>query len=267
LNDDDLELQYDKLGSELPSWSRTEESTMPRSPRPVIPGQPLHIIQRGNNRMPTFFCTEDFDYYLRVVGEATRRVGCSLHAYVLMSNHVHLLVTPHDAQGAARMMQAIGRRYVRYVNKRHGRTGTLWEGRFRSTLIDSESYFLACSRYVELNPVRAGIVCDPAAYRWSSFCCNALSEADALITPHPAYLALAARPAEGYRALFAEHLDTDIVEAIRQASRSGAVLAGAPLAIGEAELLPRRSKRQSHGGDRRSAAFRRTAAGSTTLTP
>jgi putative transposase len=190
---------------------------MPRSPRPVIPDQPLHIVQRGNNRMPTFCHGEDFSHYLRLLGETSSDVGCSLHAYVLMSNHVHLLVTPHDERGAARMVQALGRRYVRYFNERHGRTGTLWEGRFRSTLIDSERYFLACSRYIELNPERLG---------------------------------------------------TDVVDAIRRASRSGAVLGDEPFRAGAERALHRRLELGPHGGDRRSATFRRARQPlSTTLTP
>lgn len=240
---------------------------MARLPRPIVPGQPLHIVQRGNNRTLTFAHSEDFGYYLRVLGDASSDFGCSIHAYALMSNHVHLLVTPRDDRAAARMMQAIGRRYVRYFNQGHGRTGTLWEGRFRSTVIDSERYFLACSRYVELNPVRAGIVREPAAYRWSSYRCNARGEPDALITPHPVYVALAATPADAYCALFADELGADMVDAIRRASRSGAALGDEPSGRAEGPLR-RLPQRAPHGGDRRSATFNRAGRPfSTTLTP
>jgi putative transposase len=241
---------------------------MPRLSRPVIPGQPLHLVQRGNNRVATFSRSVDCRYYLRLLGEASQDSGCALHAYVLMSNHVHLLVTPRDERGPARMMQAIGRRYVRYFNEHQGRTGTLWEGRFRSTLIDSERYFLACSRYVELNPVRAGIVRDPGAYPWSSFRCNARGETDALVTPHAVYLALATRPANAYLALFSEGLGTEVVDAIRQASRSDAVLGDESFRERVEAAVHRRLTTMPHGGDRRSATFRRARQSlSTTLTP
>jgi putative transposase len=218
--------------------------------------------------MATFSHGADYRYYLRLLEEASQDSGCALHAYVLMSNHVHLLVTPHDERGPARMMQAVGRRYVRYFNEHHGRTGTLWEGRFWSTLIDSERYFLACSRYVELNPVRAGIVRDPGAYPWSSFHCNALGEVDALVTPHAAYLALANRPANAYLALFSEGLGTEVVDAIRKASKSKAVLGDERFREQVEAALHRRLTTMPHGGDRRSATFRRAQQPrSTTLTP
>jgi putative transposase len=230
---------------------------MPRSPRAVIPGQPMHIVQRGNDRIGTFSSTTDFGWYRRVLGDASADTACAIHAYVLMSNHVHLVVTPQDERGPARMMQAIGRRYVRYFNDRHGRTGTLWEGRFRSTLIDSERYFLACSRYVELNPVRAGIVREPAGYPWSSFRRNARGESDALVTPHALYLALGARPADAYHALFAEPLAVTVLDAIRRASRAGAVLGEEDFRTESEATLGRRLAPAHHGGDRRSASFRR----------
>lgn len=242
---------------------------MPRIPRPVIAGQPLHVIQRGNNRASIFVDHDDYSRYRQVVRDTSERAGCAIHAYVLMTNHVHLLMTPDHALGAAYMMQAIGRRYVRYFNNRYGRTGTLWEGRFRSTLIDSNRYFFTCSRYVELNPARAGVVSDPGAYRWSSYRCNADGEPDPLVTPHALYQDLGVTPAEretAYRAMFATVLMDSDVAAIRTATNANTVLGEASFC----EELETRSQRQlvrlPHGGDRRSKGFPSTAI-STTLTP
>ena len=133
---------------------------MARLPRIVIPGQALHLIQRGNNRQATFYADKDYRFYLECLQDASAHHGCAIHAYVLMTNHVHLLLTPRAERAASLLMQSVGRRYVRYVNHAYQRSGTLWEGRFKSTLIDSERYLLTCSRYIELNPVRAGMVDD-----------------------------------------------------------------------------------------------------------
>jgi REP element-mobilizing transposase RayT len=141
---------------------------MARLPRLDLPGIPQHIVQRGNDRQACFADAADYLRYRQELGEAALRYGCALHAYVLMTNHVHLLTTPHEPGGVSRMMQAIGRRYVGGFNARYRRTGTLWEGRFKSALVDSEHYALACYRYIELNPVRAGIVTSPRDYRWST---------------------------------------------------------------------------------------------------
>lgn len=232
---------------------------MARPPRLVVPDQPLHVIQRGNNRSVSFVAAEDYRYYGEVLCEASARARCAIHAYVMMGNHVHLLLTPADEGGPARMMQALGRRYVRYFNGRYARTGTLWEGRYRSTLVDSHSYFFACSRYIELNPVRARIVEHAAQYPWSSFHHNANGERDPLLTPHALYRGLGARPAErraAYGALFEEHLGDDALGAIRRATNAGTVLGSAgSQAQTEAELR-RRATRLPREGDRRSAAFR-----------
>ncbi|HEX7981548.1 MAG TPA: transposase [Gemmatimonadaceae bacterium] len=200
---------------------------MPRPLRFILPGHTLHVIQRGNNRTPCFVDDEDRERYLAALRHASDRARCAIHAYVLMSNHAHLLVTAADAFAPARMMQTLGRKYVRYFNERHGRTGTLWEGRYRSGLIDSERYFLHCSRYIEMNPVRAGIVNEPGAYRWSSFRSNAQGEFDALVHPHPVYLALARGSSarrDAYRALFDTPLDWTVLDAIRRATKRGVVL-------------------------------------------
>jgi putative transposase len=185
------------------------------------------VIQRGNNRGPCFVDDQDREHYLAALLHASQRARCAIHAYVLMSNHTHLLVTAADAFAPARMMQSLGRKYVRYFNERHGRTGTLWEGRFRSGLIDSERYLLQCSRYIELNPVRAGMVADPASYRWSSFRSNAAGETDMLVRRHAVYLALGQSPAsrrDAYRALFDTPLEWTLLDAIRRTANRGVVL-------------------------------------------
>lgn len=202
---------------------------MPRRPRLLLPDPPLHIVQRGINREPCFFADEDYLCYLHWLDEAAGDCGCAIHAYALMSNHVHLLLTPGLGGSPSRLMQSIGRRYVQYVNRFYRRTGSLWEGRFKSSLVQAESYLLACMRYIELNPVRAGMVSDPAQYRWSSYRANGLGHADCRITPHPLYLALdAAAPnrQEAYRHLFRPQLDADAMAEIRDALRLGMPLGG-----------------------------------------
>lgn len=143
-------------------------------PRIIVPGQALHVIQRGNNRQAVLFADEDYQKYLEVLAENAQSTGCQLHAYVLMTNHIHLLLTSESEESVSRLIQGIGRKYVRYINEVYRRSGTLWEGRFKSALIDSDRYLLTCSRYIELNPARAGMVNRPAEYRWSSYHVNGL---------------------------------------------------------------------------------------------
>lgn len=230
---------------------------MPRPPRPVVPGQALHLIQRGVNREACFVTDDDRWRYKHTLRVASERAGCTIHAYVLMTNHAHLLITARDASSPARMMQMLGRDYVRYFNDRHGRTGTLWEGRYRSTLIDSVRYFLACSRYVEGNPVRAGIVRQPDRYPWSSFRCNAHGDPDALISPHAVYTALgdhASARRIAYRALFSSSLDQQLIDDIRRATQAGIVLGSERYREKLERVLNRSLTRSSHGGDRRKVA-------------
>jgi len=146
---------------------------MARKPRVFLQGVAQHVVQRGNNREPCFFAEADYQFYLECLAESATKYACQLHAYVLMTNHVHLLVTPENESSLSGMMQSLGRRYVRYVNHTYKRTGTLWEGRYKSSLVQSENYLLTCSRYIELNPVRANMVETPAEYRWSSYGHNA----------------------------------------------------------------------------------------------
>jgi putative transposase len=194
---------------------------MARLPRIDLPGVAQHIVQRGNDRQPCFADDADYLHYRQELGEAALKHDCMLHAYVLMTNHVHLLVTPQQPGAASRMMQAIGRRYVGSFNARYGRTGTLWEGRFESALVDSERYALACYRYIELNPVRAGIVATAREYRWSNHGHNACGEHDPRLHPHPAYASLGATAAErrqAYQRLFDDALAENEVSELRLAT-------------------------------------------------
>ena len=196
---------------------------MPRQPRLVEPFIPLHIVQRGVNRWPTFLEETDFALYRHALDRASADARCEVHAYVLMTNHVHLLVTPSHPDAAAKMMRALGSRYVRFFNDRYRRRGTLWEGRFRSIAIKSDAHFLACSRYIELNPVRARMVSGPHEYAWSSFARNAAGRPDDIVRPHPLYLALGPNAEERrrtYRALFERDIPPDVVAAIRASTRS-----------------------------------------------
>ena len=167
---------------------------MARLARLTLPGHPHHIIQRGNNRQVIFAAPADYQRMLDLLGENARRLGVSIHAYVLMDNHFHLLATPQLVDGLAQMMQAVGRRYVRYFNDAQGRTGTLWEGRYKSTLIQTDRYLLACMAYIDLNPVRAGLVAQAGDYAWSSHGHYIGRKTDKLITPHPLYWELGNTP-------------------------------------------------------------------------
>jgi putative transposase len=167
---------------------------MARLPRLTLPGLPHHVIQRGNNRQPIFADRADYQMMLDLLDENARKFGVAIHAYVLMDNHFHLLATPQTAEGLPQMMQAVGRRYVRYFNDRHKRSGTLWEGRYKSTLIQTERYLLACMVYIDLNPVRAGMVAQARDYPWSSHCHYIGLAQDRLLTPHPLVWALGNTP-------------------------------------------------------------------------
>ena len=193
---------------------------MPRRPRLRIDGVPLHIVQRGHHREPCFFGEEDYRSYLNWLAEALAEADCALHAYVLMTNHVHLLLTPKKAEAVPRLIIALGRRYVQYINRRYGRTGTLWDSRYKSSPVQAGTCLLNCQRYIELNPVRAALVEDPAHYRWTSYRANALGQADSALTPHALYRALGqsdkTRQA-AYRALFRSELDRAAIDDIRLA--------------------------------------------------
>jgi putative transposase len=165
---------------------------MPRRPRLEIPGMPLHVTHRGVNRAATFLDEDDFVRYRHCLGDALREQGIALHAYVLMTNHVHLLVTQPERGRLSAAMRRLGQRYVPAFNRKHGRTGTLWEGRFKSCLVDCEGYLLTVHRYIELNPVRAAMVTSAEHYRWSSVHASLATADDAIVTAHPAFLSIAA---------------------------------------------------------------------------
>ena len=200
---------------------------MARLPRICTPGLPQHLIQRGNNRQICFASDEDFSAYAHWLDEYSRKYRVAIHAWVFMTNHVHLLVTPETEVGVSRLMQTLGRHYVRYFNHTYIRTGTLWEGRFKSCVVDAEDYLLICQRYIELNPVRAGMVADPGDYRWSSYPSHALGKPAKLWTPHRLYRELGSALADrtaAYRALFMGQLDTTILNQIRIATHQGMAL-------------------------------------------
>ena len=201
---------------------------MARLPRFTIPGQPQHVFVRCNNRSEIFCADSDYRFYLEKLQAACEKHGCDIHAYVLMTNHVHFLVTPHDEHGVSKAIQMLGRYYVQYYNYCYQRTGTLWEGRYKATLIDSERYLLTCMRYIELNPVRAGLAASPELYRWSSYRRNGRGDDDPLLGEHAIYTAMGREPAErqaAYRALFRAELDEHTVADIRAATHSGHLLA------------------------------------------
>jgi len=200
---------------------------MARRPRFSLPDIPLHVVQRGNNRQPCFLSESDFAAYAHWLKECAGKHDVAIHAWVFMTNHVHLLVTPKTADGVSKMMQALGRYYVRYFNHRHQRTGSLWEGRFRSCVIDTEGYFMTCQRYIEMNPVRAGMVGSPEEYRWSSYCAHGMGAAVGMWSPHYLYQQLGSTPAariEAYRELVRGNLDDAELRQLRRATNTGGVL-------------------------------------------
>lgn len=216
---------------------------MPRRPCVILPHAPLHVIQRGNNRQACFVAQEDCRFYLDWLREYAGKTGCAIHDYVLMTNHVHLLLSSTASDGVGALMKVLGQRYVQYVNRTYRRSGTLWEGRFRSCLAQEERYLLVCQRYIELNPVRAGMVLHPADYAWSSYRANAQGEPSALLTPHPLYLTLGADAGtrqQAYRELFRDELEPGMVDAIRQATNGNFVLGDSRFGEQIARALGRR---------------------------
>jgi putative transposase len=200
---------------------------MPRRARIVVPGLPIHAIQRGVNRAACFVDDEDRDFYLNHLGRLAGEAGCAIHAYCLMTNHVHLVLTPAQEDSCASMFQRLGLLFAQYMNRKYARTGTLWEGRFRSCIVQSEIYLMMCYRYVELNPVRAGMVKHPAQYEWSSYGANALGAPNSWIVPHEQYLRLGETESErlrGYRALFGRAVDADLINEIRAITNAGCSL-------------------------------------------
>ncbi len=235
---------------------------MARLPRLYVSGCAQHIIQRGNNRQACFFDDTDYVVYLDKLKEASEKYGVAIHAFVLMTNHVHLLATPSDATGLSRTLQYLGRYYVRYINTTYQRTGTLWEGRFKSTLVDSENYLLTVSRYIELNPVRAGMVTHPSEYPWSSYRGNALGKKISLLTTHGTYRQLGKTAEErqaAYRALFRGRMAERTLEEIRDATNKGWVLGEGRFKEQIKQEANRRVSSLGRGGDRKSKKYRQLA--------
>ncbi len=193
-------------------------------PRFFLPNVPVHIVIRGNGRKVTFAEADDYHAYLGWLREGTEKHDCQIHAYVLMSNHVHLLVSANNPQNLSKLLQAVGRKYVPFFNHKYRSSGTLWEGRFKASSIDSEQYLLTCYRYIELNPVRANMVEKPEEYRWSSYRANADGESNPILTPHPLYLALGGdsqQRAKYYRESFKEVIDEKLIDEIRASVQTG----------------------------------------------
>jgi len=200
---------------------------MPRRARIVMPHVPVHLIQRGHNRRPCFFEECDFEYYLHWLEYFSAKFECEIHCYVLMNNHVHIATTPHEHDSLAHLMKNLNQRYVAYMNKSHDRTGTMWEGRFRSCLILDHDYFLTCMRYIELNPVRAGMVGHPREYPWSSYRANAEGSENSCITAHSHYLSLGTNDLErqlAYRELVARPTDDFSTDLLRRATNANHVV-------------------------------------------
>jgi putative transposase len=184
-----------------------------------LPGIPAHVVQRGNNRAVCFFCDDDYLFYLELLRQGLNRFGVYLHAYVLMTNHVHLLMTPEQEDSISRLMQHLGRNYVLYINKYYRRTGTLWEGRHKASLVDADNYLLTSYRYIEMNPVAAGMVSTPDEYRWSSYRHHAFGTPNLLVIDHPIFDALG-QAGDGrqhaYRDLFRSQLPDQDVHRMRE---------------------------------------------------
>lgn len=232
---------------------------MPRKPRVILPNHPVHVIQRGNNRSATFYTEEDYRFYYDALSKASQRCECAVHAYVLMTNHVHLLLSSSTEIGISAFMQSVGRRYVRYINQTYRRSGTLWEGRFKSSLIQDNEFYFICSRYIEMNPVRAGMVSHPKDYRWSSYGYNAQGEVNSLIKPYQLYIRLGKTDQERascYTEMFNEPIDLKTIGKIRTATNKEQVLGNDRFREEIGRMLQRRIDTHPHGGDRKSETFK-----------
>ncbi|MEZ5473346.1 MAG: transposase [Marinicella sp.] len=232
---------------------------MARLPRLNLPDIPQHIVQRGNNRQVCFFSDQDYVVFLGKLKDCSRKYKVAVHAYVLMTNHVHLLMTPSDETGMSRMIQALSSGYVRYINMTYGRTGTLWEGRYKSSLVDCERYFLIVSRYIEMNPVRAKMVSHPSEYPWSSFRRNALGIPIKLITPHGCYQQLGKNDEErnqAYQSLFQHEIPEFTLEEIRDSINKTWVLGNNKFKTQIEYQTGRRVSPLPKGGDRKSEKFK-----------
>ncbi len=231
---------------------------MARLPRIVIPNHPLHIMHRGNNRQDIFENEDDMTRIKEDIAQALSKSDCSLHSYVIMSNHLHLLISPADKEQLSKFMQTIANRYVRYYNAVRNRTGTIWEGRFKSCLIDSENYLFALYRYIEMNPVKANMVKDIAEYPWSSYRHNALGKKDDLITEHKLYWDLGKSRelrVEKYQKIFSTQNSTKQEQQITEATARGEVYGSSEFHYEMGKIISRSTKLARHGGDRKSQSY------------
>jgi len=233
---------------------------MARLSRYVLPGVPQHVIQRGNNREPIFAHQEDYSFYLEKLSDALEKHSCQLHAYVLMTNHVHLLITPEKENGIGKVMQSLGRTYVQYFNYVYSRTGTLWEGRYKSTVINSDQYLLTCMRYIELNPIRANMVDHPAEYPYSSYRFYALGKENSILSSHDLYKRLGKSPQTRqllYRKLFKTKIHDKTLSEIREATNKAWVLGDDRFKDKIEQLTERQARPKARGGDHKSEEFRK----------
>lgn len=235
-----------------------KELSMSRQNRLSLPDYPHHVIQRGNNKSDCFNDESDFVAYSGILRESAAKSGCKIHSWTFMTNHVHLLATPDDKYGISKMMQFLGSSYVPYFNKKYDRTGTLWEGRFRSVIVDTDDYFFKVQRYIELNPVRAKMVSDPAEYTWSSYHHNALGKLSTLVTEHPLYLSLGDTPEQrqsAYRNMFGSDISPQDSEFIRKMTNRGDPIGNKSFVNQVESMTGVDATKLSHGGDRRSTVF------------
>ena len=235
---------------------------MARLSRIVVPNHPVHIMHRGNNRQDIFESEEDMTRCKEDIANALSKSGCHLHAYVIMTNHLHLLITPADKVQLSKFMQTMANRYVRYFNATRNRTGTIWEGRFKSCLVDSENYLFTLYRYIEINPVKANMVKNIADYPWSSYRHNALDEKNNLITEHKLYKDLgknSAQRAENYQKIFNILNTVEQEQQITEATMRGEVYGTSGFHHEIRKLISRATKLTAHGGDRKSGNYRNQA--------
>ena len=235
---------------------------MPRLPRYILPGEPQHVIQRGNNKANIFLSEDDYKYFQHYLCEACDRYDCLVHAWVFMPNHIHLLMTPKNENSISKTMQSVGCRYVQYFNARYQRTGTLWEGRYKATLVDAENYLLTCYRYIELNPVRSNLVSRPEEYVWSSYHSNAQGCRDYLTSPHNNYLALGETHESRqkvYRTLFSKKIDEKTLEEVRHSTQKEWALGSEEFNCEVEQLVKRRTRPLPRGGDHRSEEYKKAS--------
>lgn len=227
---------------------------MPRRARLIIPGVAVHIVQRGNNRQQCFYSKIDYHIFLSWLHQYAQLSSCAVHAYVMMTNHFHLLVTPGHHHSAGELMKRLGQRYAQYINRSYQRSGTLWENRYRSCLALDDNYVLTCQRYIELNPVRAGIVDHPRDYYWSSYSVNAEGYESDLISEHQALTDLGRTKAQrrtAYKELFRERLKDSVIDEIRKITNGNFALGGEDLQNQVAKALGRRVTPKKSGRPRR----------------